>query len=153
MNDPQPFTPLDAQAALDSMADARRQVAELGDCPPWRHAAFGAVMALLVGGIGLPGPVQQATMLAGLAGMIAVAASDRRRTGAFVNGYRPGATRPFTFGLLAAVLGLVVVQLWLKRSGAPDAAHLAVGLAAFAICTCASVIWSRIFRREMEAAL
>jgi len=41
-------SPSEAQAALDSAAAVRAKIAEVGVCPPWRHAAFGAVMALLI---------------------------------------------------------------------------------------------------------
>ena len=43
------MSPAEARAALDSAAAARAQIAALGLCPPWRHAAFGAVMGLTCG--------------------------------------------------------------------------------------------------------
>ena len=43
------MNPIEAQAALDSMAEARRELARSGpQYPLWRHAAFAAVMATLV---------------------------------------------------------------------------------------------------------
>ena len=42
------LSPAEARAALDSAGAARAHLATLGMCPPWRHGAFGAVMALLI---------------------------------------------------------------------------------------------------------
>lgn len=143
---------VEARAALDSTAAARAQIAALGMCPPWRHAAFGGIMGLLVGGIGFELPVQLTCTGLALVGIAAIASYDRRRYGVFINGYRKGATRPFTFALLAVMIGLMLVQIWLRERDAPGQLHFAIGLATALIGTGASVIWSRIFRREMERA-
>ena len=47
-------SPSEARAALDRVGKTRAQMAALGNCPPWRHAAFGAIMGLLVTGVGFP---------------------------------------------------------------------------------------------------
>ena len=145
------ISPADAREALDSVGATRAQLAALGMCPPWRHAAFGAVMALLVGGVGFELPVQVACSVIALGAIAAIASYDRRRYGVFINGYRKGATRPFTFALLAVMIGLIAVQIWLRDRGASDRVHLAIGIAGFLVGTGASVIWRRIFRCEMAA--
>lgn len=144
------LSPAEARAALDNVGMTRAQMAALGMCPPWRHAAFGAIMGLLVGGLGFPTAIQTATFVIAMGGVVAISSYDRRRYGVFVNGYRKGATRPLTFALLAVMLGLLVLQIWLRDNGASTALHLALGLVAFAIGTGTSVIWGRVFRREME---
>jgi hypothetical protein len=144
------MSPAEARAALDSAGAAREKLAALGNCPPWRHAAFGAVMALLVGGVGFAVPVQVACTVLAFGAIAAIVSYDRKRYGVFINGYRKGATRPFTFALLLVMLGLIFVQMWLRDRHASDQVHLAIALSAFLIGTGASVIWSRLFRREME---
>ncbi|MXO58240.1 hypothetical protein GRI89_01605 [Altererythrobacter salegens] len=144
------LSPAEARAMLDSVGATRAQLAALGNCPPWRHAAFGGIIGLLVTGVGFPIQIQTATLCVAMGGLVLVGKSDRRRYGMFVNGYRKGATRPFTFALLVAMLALIVAQIWLRENDAAAGTHFAVGLAAFLIGTGCSVIWNRIFRREME---
>ena len=144
------ISPAEARAALDSIEATRAQMAALGQCPPWRHALFGAVMGLLVGGVGFEITIQMACTVVALCAIPIIVSYDRKRYGVFINGYRRGATRPFTFALLAVMIGLMAVQMWLRERGAADSVHLAIGIAGFLIGTGASVIWSRIFRSEME---
>ena len=56
------MSPAEARAALESVGATRAQIAAMGLCPPWRHAAFGAVMGLLVLGVGFPLGLQVACM-------------------------------------------------------------------------------------------
>ncbi|MGX7894552.1 hypothetical protein [Tsuneonella sp. HG222] len=151
MTDAQP-TASEAAAALAAASATRASLAHLTDCPPWRHAAFGLVMGLLVTGIGLPQPWQVATMVVSMAGVIWLKKWDERRYGVFVNGYRRGKTLPLTVALTAALLALIVIQVRLRAAGAPLPTAFAIGCAAFLVATSASVLWSRIFRREMERA-
>jgi hypothetical protein len=144
------MSPAEARAALDSATAARAQIAALGLCPPWRHAAFGAIMGLLVGGAGFPAPIQVGCTVVALFGIAFVASYDRRRYGVFINGYRKGATRPLTFALAAVIIALFAIQISLRDRGASSLAHLAIGLVAFGVATWVSVFWSRVFRREME---
>lgn len=145
------MSPAEARAALDSAAEARARIAALGLCPPWRHAAFGAVMALLILGLGFPIAVQSACMVVAMAGVGVIAAYDRRRYGMFVNGYRKGATRRVIAVLLAVLLALLVVQIRLREQGAETWVPFAVAAVAFAAATACSVWWARVFRRELGA--
>ena len=43
----------EARAALDNIGQTRAQLAGLATCPPWRHAAFGLVLAILIGSISI----------------------------------------------------------------------------------------------------
>jgi hypothetical protein len=146
--------PLDydqARAALDSVTATRARIAEVGVCPPWRHAAFGAVMALLILGAGLPLAVQSASLVLAMAATVWLVRWDRRRYGYSIYGYRKGATRPLTFALLFAMLGLLVLQIYLREHGVGLWVPFVVAAVAFAIGVAASVAWARIFRREMGA--
>jgi len=147
----QTMSPAEARAALDSAAEARARIAALGLCPPWRHAAFGGVMALLILGLGFPLAVQTACMVLAMAGVAVIAAYDRQRYGMFVNGYRKGATRRVIAVLLVVLCALIVAQIRLREQGADAWVPFAVAAAAFAAATACSVWWARVFRREMGA--
>ena len=144
------MSPAEARAALDSTAAARAHIAALGMCPPWRHAAFGAVMGLLVGGVGFELPVQTACTVLALGSIALIAAYDRRRYGVFINGYRRGTTLKVSIAMLIVMLAMLVLQITLRDRHASTAVHLAIAFAAFALGTWGSVIWSHVFRREME---
>ena len=140
-----------ARAALDKVAAARARIAELGVCPPWRHAAFGLIMGLLILGPGLPLAMQTATMPLAMALMIWILVWDRRRYGMFINGYRRGATLPLTVLLLIAMGGLLVWQIHMRERHAAEWVPFAIAGLAFVVGTGASVWWASIFRREMGA--
>jgi drug/metabolite transporter (DMT)-like permease len=144
------LSPAEARAALDSAGAARAHLATLGMCPPWRHGAFGAVMALLIGGAGFPLPIQMGCTALALAGIALIVSYDRRRYGVFINGYRRGATRPVVAVLLLAIIALLFLQIHLREQGVEPWVPLAVAGAGFVIAVLGSVWWSRVFRREME---
>ena len=83
----------EARAALDAKAAAERQLAKAADCPPWRHALFGIVMAGLVATPALPLPLRLGALALILIMIAVIVQMDRRRMGMFVNGYRRGKTR------------------------------------------------------------
>ncbi len=99
------ISPAEARAALDSAGAARAQLAALGNCPPWRHAAFGAVMGLLILGLGFPIGVQAACMCLAMGVMVVIVANDRRRYGVFINGYRRGADPSRDAAILLGMIG------------------------------------------------
>jgi hypothetical protein len=140
-----------ARAALDKVAAARARIAELGVCPPWRHAAFGAILSLLVLGPGLSHPLHIATLPLAMGLMVWILMWDRRRYGMFINGYRRGATLPLTMLLLIAMGGLLVWQIHMREQHAAQWVAFAIAGLAFAVGTGASVWWASIFRREMGA--
>jgi drug/metabolite transporter (DMT)-like permease len=149
MGDPT-ISPAEARAALASAEQARRKLAAAADCPPWRHAAFGAVMALLVLGPAFPGRFQAVSLLTALLAIAGIAAWDRKTYGVYLNGFRRGATLPLTIALVAVVLLLLLAQLALATTRVTTWEPFAVAGAAFAVSVAASVSWTRIFRREME---
>ena len=143
------MSPAEARAALDSIGATRAQIAAIGLCPAWRHAAFGAVMSLLILGLGFPLGIQVACLCLAMGLMVLIVVHDRRRYGMFINGYRRGATRPVTAALLVAMLSLIVVQIRLREQGVETWVPIAVAGAAFVVAVAGSVWWSRVFRREM----
>jgi hypothetical protein len=143
------MSPAEARAALDKVGATRAQIAAIGLCPPWRHAAFGAVMSLLILGLGFPLATQVACLCLAMGLMVLIVVHDRRRHGMFINGYRRGATLPVSGALLIAMLALIFVQIRLREQGVELWVPIAVAGVAFVVAVAGSVWWSRVFRREM----
>jgi hypothetical protein len=143
------MSPAEARAALDKVGATRAQIAAIGLCPPWRHAAFGAVMSLLILGLGFPLATQVACLCLAMGLMVLIVVHDRRRYGMFINGYRRGATLPVSGALLIAMLALIFVQIRLREQGVELWVPIAVAGVAFVVAVAGSDWWSRVFRREM----
>ena len=142
----------EAMSALGAIDGAQAALARAADCPPWRHAAFGAVMGTVIGSGGVEPPQSFALLGAAFVGIAAIVVSDRRRMGMFINGYRKGATRPLTFVMLGVMLVIVFAEIHAKEAGLAMATRVGLALIAAAIATAMSVMWQRIFRREMGVA-
>jgi len=142
-------SPAEAADALAEILQSQAQLARIADCPPQRHLAFALVMGGLVS---LPAfPIAVAFALEALL-MVAVGLIvlwDRRRNGVFINGYRRGRTRPLTFVLLAAMLGLVALSSWLAFDRGIGWAPFALAAIAVPVAYAFSVQWKSVFRREM----
>ncbi|MFC0588820.1 hypothetical protein ACFFF7_05285 [Novosphingobium aquiterrae] len=141
----------EALKALDTVHDARVQLARAMDCPPWRHAAFGAVMAALVAANAVPRAWFVPLFVLSMAATVWLVRSDRRRTGTFVNGWRLGRTLPLSGGLFVVLLALI----FMARRGQgtaflTPAGLIAVGLS-FVIGTGVSVLWQRVYLAELRA--
>ena len=143
------MSPAEARAALESVGATRAQIAAMGLCPPWRHAAFGAVMGLLVLGVGFPLGIQVACMCLARGLMVSIVVHDRRRYGMFINGYRRGATLPVSGALLVAMMALIFLQLRWRAQGVETWVPIAVAGLAFLAAVAGSVWWARVFRREL----
>lgn len=142
----------EAAAALAGVEGAEARLADqIGDCPPWRHAAFGLVMALLVGSLALPLPLQSAGAVVALALIAAIVHYDRRRYGVFINGYRRGRTLPLTTLLLVGTLALMAAQIHVRARGLPAWESAALVALAFVFATGGSVVWQGVFLRELKA--
>jgi len=144
------MSPADARAALDKVGMTRTQMAAICNCPPWRHAAFGLIFAVLIGSISISGTAQvigTAVVLV-LTGLLV--AHDRVRYGVFVNGYRRGATLPLTLTYVGVMIVLVVTAMFMRLNGFTLLSKLALAAIALALATAVSVKWSRVFRRELE---
>lgn len=142
--------PDEARRALDAMEQARESLAVAVDCPPWRHAALGAVMALLIfsatvsglGFIALYGPAM------GL--LVLLARGDRKRTGTFVNGWRMGRTLPLSIALAAWLVALAFYAVSGRGDPFPAQRGLIAAALGFVTGTLASVWWQRIYIAELR---
>ena len=140
----------EARSALDGIDHVQREFALNGtQYPLWRHAAFGLVMGLLVLGQGLGLGPKMALFAVAMAGCAWLVTDDRRRYGLFVNGYRKGRTLPLTLALLVIVLAAMAAEVRAYSAGWPLAPKLGIAAAVFAVALAASVLWTRIYRREL----
>lgn len=67
----------------------------------------------------------------------------------FINGYRAGRTRPLTFLLVAVFVALYAAGVWLVRDRGIWWGPLVTGAVGGAIGYYFSILWQRVFRREM----
>lgn len=142
----------EARSALDGIDDIQREFAlACAKYPFWRHAAFGLVMGLLVLAQGFDLLPKMALVVVAMAGCAWLVTDDRRRYGMFVNGYRKGRTLPWTLALVAVMLAAGGVEVYAYFAGWSLAPKLGIAAAAFAVALMGSVLWTRIYRRELLA--
>ena len=144
------MNPIEAQAALDSMAEARRELARSGPkYPLWRHAAFAAVMAALVLGQGFGQPWSLLLMVFPMAAVAWLVTDDRKRYGVFVNGYRKGRTLPLTLTLVVLMLGAMGGEIYARSYGLGLLVKFGIAGFAFVVALAMSLWWTRIYDREL----
>ncbi|TMJ12006.1 MAG: hypothetical protein E6G94_14755 [Alphaproteobacteria bacterium] len=137
----------EAAEALAAMQAARGRMAGRARWSFWRHAAVGLLMGALVASYALPAPLTIAVVGLCLLGVAAIVARDRRRDGFFVSGYRRGRTRPLTFGLVAFLVAALLLALISRQWVAW--APVAIGAVVAVVATGASIVWERIYQREL----
>jgi hypothetical protein len=141
----------EALSALSAKREAEAQIARAATCPPWRHAAFGLLMGGLVASPAFGVAVRTAILVLILACIPLIIHSDRKRMGMFINGYRRGKTRIVTFGILIVELGLYTVSV-IRGLGQNDhTTPLLLGVLGVLIGIGGSMLWQRVFVREMGA--
>ncbi|MXO62611.1 hypothetical protein [Qipengyuania oceanensis] len=138
----------DARDALAALQQTRNSLAASYDYPFARHLAFGLLIGSFVAAQALPTGLRMGALGLALAGIFLIQRWDRRRTGSFINGYRPGATRKVTALLLLAVLPILVAAVVF---GGPERPTLVVALAGLAtlVCIAFSYWWQAVYLREL----
>ena len=139
----------EAAEALAAVRGSQAKLLQAATCPPERHLAFAALMTGLVACPAAPYPLMFAIELLMLVGVVLVALWDRRRTGMFVNGYRAGATRWVTFSILVVELGLFSLGYWMAKREGATWVPLVLTVPAFATALGGSVLWARVWKREL----
>lgn len=142
---------MEAQSALDAKRQAEAQIARAASCPPWRHAVFGVMMGGLIATPAVPLPARFAILVALLAAIPIIVQSDRKRTGMFINGYRRGKTRMVVAGILAVELGMYAISCVRALGYGDRVTPLLLGVAGVVIGTIGSIMWQRVFVRELGA--
>lgn len=139
----------EASQALAAIRSTRSQMARRAHWSFGRHAAFGLVMGGLVASYALPAPWPILGVMLCMAATALIVARDRSRDGFFVSGYRRGKTLRLSIliGLvtLAALAGAIALRTAYGLLWAPVAIGAAVALG----CTIGSMVWERVYRREL----
>ena len=141
----------DALSALDAKRAAEIQIARAANCPPWRHAAFGLLMGALIASPAFDLPIRMAILVAILFCIPLIIHSDRKRMGMFINGYRRGKTRIVAVGLVIVELSLYTVSVVRGLDHNDHITPLLLGVVGVVIGIIGSLIWQRVFVREMGA--
>ena len=142
---------LDARSALEAKQYAEAQMARAATCPPWRHALFGLMMGGLVATPAFEMPIRISLLVLLLAMIPIIVHSDRRRMGMFINGYRRGKTRVVAVGLLIVELSLYAVSVVRGLDHNDHVTPLLLGIVGVVVGIVGSMIWQRVFVREMGA--
>ena len=141
----------EAKSALEAKNYAEAQIARAATCPPWRHAVFGLMMGGLIATPAIDLPMRFAALAVLLAAIPLIIASDRKRTGMFINGYRRGKTRIVVAAILAVELGIYSLSCVRALGHGDKVTPLLLGLAGIVIGTLGSMLWQRVFVSELGA--
>ena len=141
----------EAASALDAKRHAELQMAKAATCPPWRHALFGLLMGALVASPAFDTVPRVAILVLILACIPLIIHSDRKRMGMFINGYRRGKTRLVIFPLLLIELSLYSLSVVRALDHHDHTTPLLLAVVAVAVGIAGSLIWQRVFVREMGA--
>lgn len=140
-----------AEQALAAKDDIERQLAKAATCPPWRHLVFAGMMAALVATPVLELPFRMAALALIFVCIGLVVQSDRKRLGMFINGYRRGRTRLVTFPMLVIDLLLYAASVYFAEQTGKETMSLLLAVAAFLVSLVGSILWQRVFARELGA--
>ncbi|MHA6718917.1 hypothetical protein ACX40Y_05645 [Sphingomonas sp. RS6] len=144
-------TDTEARDALAAMNATRAQLARAAHCPPARHAAFALLMAAVVlSPVAMP--YQLVALAPVLVGIVLVVRWDRRRLGMFVNGYRRGRTRRVIAAILPGFLLLYGASVYAVAAHGLLWPSVALAVLAFALGYFGSLMWQRVFVRELGLA-
>lgn len=141
----------EARFALDAKRAAEHNLATLSLCPPWRHAAFAGLEATLVASPGVSLPLRFLMLALFVVGIVLIVRSDRRRLGVFINGYRRGKTRLVALPLMVLMLGLYLTSVYFGLSRGQPLVCFALALLTFGMAYVGSILWQRVFVRELGA--
>lgn len=138
-----------AVRALEEIEAARRGLERHARWSFGRHACVGLIAGSMVAGFALPGAWPIIVAAIGLMSTALVIARDRRRDGFFVSGYRPGQTRRLTFAAVLLTWGALLVAVVLRIEFGLVWAPVVVGIVVALAVTASSILWERVYRREL----
>jgi hypothetical protein len=139
----------EAMSALAAKRSAEAQIARAATCPPWRHVVFGLLFGGLIASPAFEFPIRMGILALILVAIAFIVQSDRRRLGMFINGYRRGKTRIVAIGTLIVELSLYFVSVVRGLDHNDHVTPLLLGVVAIVAGIIGSVIWQRVFVREL----
>lgn len=136
-----------AARALESLGEARAQLARRAKAPWWYHPALGVLAGGLVAAQALPRPAVVLPLYG--AGLLLLMQAYRRHTGLWVNGLRWGRTLWVMLPLLAATAVVAFVSLRYGHERGQRDVFLYCGAALALLVTAAGPLWERAFRADL----
>ena len=144
------MNPDEAATALDRVGRTEKKLAEHSHWPFHRHAMYGLGQGLLIAAIAQPVETGGSMIAVAVALFGLCLWDDRRRHGMFVSGWQPGATRPLTIMLTLFVTLMAAASLVVRDGESAQPLGYLAGLVTFVICTAASLLWQKIYRRQLQ---
>jgi hypothetical protein len=141
----------EALSALEAKNAAEAQLARACNCPLWRHAVFGVMMGALIASGAFDTAIRTAILVLILACIPLIIRSDRKRMGMFINGYRRGKTRVVVAAILAVELSMYMIGAYYGMMLHKPLVPLLLGAAGVPIGIAGSLLWQRVFVRELTA--
>ena len=143
----------DAARMLAELDTARSELARRAVAPVWYHPALGLQIGGLVAVQGQPFVILYPYYVLFGLGLWGLVTAYKRRTGMWINGYRPGRTRWVAMGLAVLVAAVMLGSVILMRTFGWTAAPLIGGAIAAVITTAAGFLWEAAFRRDLKDGL
>lgn len=135
--------------ALAAIRDARMSLGKTLDYPFGWDILYGLILALMVGGSGLPQPWSALTLLLSLGALLLMIRWWRAKVGWWVNGYSPPMARWVAIGLAAILFGLMGLSMWTRFGDGPWWAPVLSAALAFVLGIVGGRLWMHVFRKEM----
>lgn len=135
--------------ALASIQAARESVGRDLDYPVSWDMLYGLVMALLVGGQGLPTLWASLTFVVAMLGVVLSMQWWRKHYGWWVNGYSPRKARWVAFGMVAFILPLMGLSLWTRLGDGPWWLPLLAAGLAWIAAVVGGRLWLHVWRKEL----
>lgn len=142
----------EAARSLDTMRVTREALAKRAKWSLARHAAVGLLLGSLIAGFALPGLWPLIVASACMAATAMVVARDRQRDGFFVSGYRSGHTLWVTVVMLVVGFAALMAAIGMKTRYGLTWAPFALGGGMAVFATIMSIVWERVYRRELDGS-
>lgn len=142
----------EAGASLDVVRDTNIRLAAISHWSFGRHAAYGALLAMIVFAIALPDVWFTAGIALTMVMLALLIAQDKRRDGMFVSGLsgrRPRAALMVSIAILLGSLGIVFA---FRDAGPFSLPVICATVFTLVGCTLASLWWERLYRAELLEA-
>lgn len=139
----------EAAAALRSLDEANAKVAANYDYPFSRHLLFGLLMGALIAGQALPRGTSTIVSALVIIGTVLVQKWDRKRTGTWLHGMRPGKTRRIALLMIPVIVALILPATYYGHRGAVRV-PLVLGVVGTLIGVGFSYWWQRVYLAELR---
>ena len=139
------------QEALASIQAARARVGETLTYPFGWDLSYGGMLALMVGGAGLPQPWSTLTLVLSIVALVFMVQWWRKRTGWWVSGYAPPRARWVAWVMVAVMMGLMGLSFWTRLFDGPFWAPIVAGALAGVTGIIGGRLWMRAYRRDLLA--